>query len=281
MNLNVALKRLIQRAENIPYINRLLHFAFIIRQRLRATATEPHLQDIDCAHIEIPAGANIKVPATLRPAHFANTRLFADRIELIKSLSYLKHPKVAELGVAYGDFSRVIIDELNPAAFHAYDIFRFHEIPIIWGKPSTETLNGLQHKAFYEARFAKEIEAGQVAVFEGDGVTNLAQREDEFYDIIYIDADHRYEFVLRDTKASIKKLKHGGTLIFNDYIMYDHIAGEPYGIVQVVNDLCVKEGWQITHFAFETNMFCDIALRRSQSGNSQVVNQSDNSRVRS
>jgi hypothetical protein len=206
----------------------------------------------------------LKTPATLRPTHFADARIFADRIELIKSLSYLNRPRVAELGVAYGDFSRVIIDALNPAAFHAYDIFPFHDYPVVWGKPTSETLKGLQHRAFYEARFEKEIKSGQVAVFEGDSVTRLAECDDGFYDVIYIDADHHYEGVLRDTIASIRKLKPDGTLIFNDYIMFDHISGVPYGIVQVVNDLCVNEGWQITHFAFETNMFCDIALRRSR-----------------
>jgi hypothetical protein len=206
---------------------------------------------------------NTKFPAKLRPEHVAGARLFADRIELIKSFSYLKNPIIAEIGVAYGDFSQVIIDELNPTAFHAYDIFRFHEYPVVWGKPPSETLNGLHHKTFYEGRFDKKIRSGQVVVFEGDSANRLAECDDEFYDIIYLDADHRYEGVLRDTTVSIRKLKRGGTLIFNDYIMYDHIGGVSYGIVHVVNDLCIHDGWQITHFAFERNMFCDIALRRS------------------
>ncbi len=208
--------------------------------------------------------ADIKLPAKLGPEHVANARLFADRIELIKSFSYLKSPRVAEVGVAFGDFSRVMIDELKPSVFHAYDIFRLHEYPVVWGKPTIETLNGLHHKPFYVARFDKEIRSGQVVTFEGDSSIRLAERDDEFYDIIYLDADHRYEGVLGDTIVSTKKVKPEGTLIFNDYIMYDHIGGTHYGIVQVVNDLCVHDGWRITHFALEPNMFCDIAVRRSQ-----------------
>lgn len=204
----------------------------------------------------------IKWPAKLRSEHLVASRLFADRIELIKSLSYLKNAQVAELGVGFGDFSRVIMDELNPSVFHAYDVFRFHEYPILWGNPSGEKLKGLQHKAFYEARFEKEIRSGKMSVFEGDGATRLTERDDDFYDVVYIDASHDYQAVLRDAAASIRKLKRDGILIFNDYVMYDHLAGEAYGVVQVVNDLCVNDGWQISHFAFEQAMYCDIALRR-------------------
>lgn len=101
-----------------------------------------------------------------------------------------------------------------------------------------------------------------MVVFEGDSATELGQRPDASYDIIYIDADHHYRSVLRDATAAIPKLKPDGLLIFNDYILYDHIAHIPYGIVQVVNDLCVNHGWRITHFAFHQHMFCDVAIRR-------------------
>jgi hypothetical protein len=65
-----------------------------------------------------------------------------------------------------------------------------------------------------------------------------------------------------DAMASIRKLKKDGFLIFNDYIYFDHVAGYHYGIVQVVNDLCVNHGWKITHFAFHQQMFCDIVIQR-------------------
>ena len=102
-----------------------------------------------------------------------------------------------------------------------------------------------------------------MAVFEGD-CDNLNERVDAFYDIIYIDADHHYSSVLRDSVAAIKALKPRGLLIFNDYIMYDHVTHIQYGICHVVNDLCVNQGWRITHFAFHQHMFCDVAVRRAR-----------------
>lgn len=202
------------------------------------------------------------LPYVLKQIHVENARLFADRIEMLRSFSSQKGLTIAEIGVAYGDFSKSILDILNPKSFHAYDIFQFHKVPVICGEKTGNILNGLSHRAFFEKRFAKEIDAGQVLVFEGDSATEMEKREDGTYDIIYIDGDHHYDGVYRDAIVSMMKLKPGGILIFNDYIYFDHIAGYHYGIIQVVNDLCVNHGWEITHFAFHQQMFCDVAIRR-------------------
>ena len=74
---------------------------------------------------------------------------------------------------------------------------------------------------------------------------------------------HIKSYETKDAFASISKLKKNGILIFNDYIMHDHIANYPYGIVQVVNELCVNHDWKITALALESQMFCDVALERS------------------
>ena len=97
----------------------------------------------------------------------------------------------------------------------------------------------------------------------GDGRRFIENVPQPYYDIIYLDADHSYSSVLRDATCAIRKLNPDGLLIFNDYVSYDHLAHTPYGIVHVVNDLCVNQGWKITHFAFEQNMFCDVAIRRA------------------
>ena len=67
----------------------------------------------------------------------------------------------------------------------------------------------------------------------------------------------------RDTEVSIRKLKENGVLVFNDYIICDHVAGVAYGVVPVVNDLCVNHGWKVLFFALQRQLFCDIGLYRN------------------
>ena len=45
----------------------------------------------------------------------------------------------------------------------------------------------------------------------------LRSLPDNYYDLIYIDADHFYESVIHDIKVSIPKLKTGGILAGHDY----------------------------------------------------------------
>jgi hypothetical protein len=46
--------------------------------------------------------------------------------------------------------------------------------------------------------------------------------------------------------------------------MYDHLVGEPYGVVQVVNQILVEEDLRVYGLALERHMFCDIAFRWSR-----------------
>jgi glycosyltransferase involved in cell wall biosynthesis len=229
--------------------------SLILRNKPRFSSTTPPPQ---ASLIKNSAG----LPYILKQIHVEDARLFADRIEMLKSFSSRQGLTIAEIGVAYGDFSESILNILNPKSFHAYDLFQFHNVPVIWGEKTENTLKGLSHRSFYEKRFAKEIDAGQVHVFEGDSATEMEKQEDSTYDIIYIDGDHHYNGVYKDAMVSMRKLKPDGILIFNDYIYFDHIAGYHYGIIQVVNDLCVNHGWKITHFAFHQQMFCDIVIQR-------------------
>jgi hypothetical protein len=96
----------------------------------------------------------------------------------------------------------------------------------------------------------------------GDSAETLPRYEANYFDMIYIDANHFYDAVKVDAELAKVKIKQDGILIFNDYIMYDHIGGWPYGVVQAVNELVTSEDWRVVGFAFEPHMFCDIAIRR-------------------
>jgi Methyltransferase domain len=198
--------------------------------------------------------------AALSKIHVADARLYANRSDALDQLP--KGGIVAEIGVAAGEFSDVILTKLSPRRFDAFDIFRLHEAKFATGLPTAEMFSGMSHLEYYRHRFAPFVDQGVVRVIVGDSVEQLSLQPDASYDVIYIDGDHSYEGVLRDAELASLKLKQDGILIFNDYVMKDCFDDSPYGVVPVVNDFCVNRGWAVVYLALQRHMFCDIALKR-------------------
>jgi hypothetical protein len=188
---------------------------------------------------------------------------------LLSSMRSVKGGVIAEVGVAEGDFSEYLLNELRPKKFVGFDIFTMHEWDRVGGGPwrgiskTNVLLENMTHLDYYKRRFADR--GAQVVIEVGMSSINLKKYPDKTFDLIYIDGDHSYEGVKQDANVAKAKLADNGIIVFNDYIMFDHLNGVPYGVVQAVNELIVSEDWRVCGFSLEKNMFCDIAIRK-QSG---------------
>jgi hypothetical protein len=199
----------------------------------------------------------------LESRHMPDARLFANRNDLIACLTSLRGGVVVEIGVAQGEFSQILLTALEPSRFYALDTFELHLIPMVWGIPTKELLQGKSHLEFYSDRFSSL--GDRLVIKQGLSDESLKTLPDDHFDLIYIDAGHDYDSVKRDAELSRQKLKDDGVLIFNDYIMFDHIRQAPYGVVQVVNEMVVNDGWKVIGLALHHDLFCDIAIVRSDS----------------
>lgn len=193
---------------------------------------------------------------SLEAKYLDNPRIYATREDLISSMWSVKDGVIAEVGVAEGEFSEFLLNECRPRRFVAFDIFTMHESPR-FGRSWFDNMTQLD---YYKRRFADR--GAQVAIEVGMSHITLAKYPDKSFDLIYIDADHSYEAVRQDASIAKIKLADKGMLVFNDYIMFDHLGGVAYGVVQAVNEFIVREDWRVCGFSLERNMFCDIAIRR-------------------
>ncbi len=150
----------------------------------------------------------------LQDEHLRNCQVVADRISMLELLP--KQGVVAEVGVAYGDFSQEILARTQPTELHLIDL-----------------------EQRWADRFADRSD--QVQIHLGDSSETLATFPDGYFDWIYIDADHSYEMVKRDTEVAKRKIKSGGLLVFNDYTVYDAFLAMPYGVPKTVHELCREE----------------------------------------
>jgi hypothetical protein len=128
----------------------------------------------------------------------------------------------AEIGVHQGDFSKQILDTIEPAKLHLIDPWKHMDADVYkeaWY--GGQVANGqrdmdLRHQGVIE-RFRPEIGSGQVEVHRAFSNEASAVFADHYFDWIYIDGNHLYEFVKNDLESYWPKVKAGGFLAGDDY----------------------------------------------------------------
>jgi predicted O-methyltransferase YrrM len=162
-----------------------------------------------------------------------------DRLALLERLP--KGGVVAEVGTLHGEFAREILRITEPQELHLID----HE-----AHPDVVTLteeSSLRDRVRFHHR---------------DSAEALQAFPDRYFDWIYIDAQHAYDGVKRDIDVARCKVKDGGLLVFNDYIVWSYVEMEPYGVVAAVNELCTEDKWEMIYLALPSHMYCDVALKK-------------------
>jgi Methyltransferase domain len=165
-----------------------------------------------------------------RIKNLAQRRLFGERLSieadhagrerLLQAMP--RHAVCAEIGVWEGDFSRRMLDRTQPAKLHMIDPWRYeqdisYKDSLYGGQIGGSQANLDNIYARVCERFASEVASGQVLIHRGDSHTVGEQFEDEYFDWIYIDGNHLYEFAIRDLHLYHRKIKPGGFLTGDDY----------------------------------------------------------------
>jgi predicted O-methyltransferase YrrM len=168
--------------------------------------------------------------------HLRHCVVVPERTALLEQLP--KGGVVAEVGTLHGEFAREILRVVEPDELHLID----HEI-----HPDVREL---------------ATQSARLRVHHADSVEALTAFPDEYFDWIYIDAQHGYDGVKRDIDVARRKIRRDGLLVFNDYIIWSYAEMQPYGVVPAVNELCVQVGWEIAYLALPAHMYGDVAVRR-------------------
>ncbi len=199
------------------------------------------------------------------PSHlFKDARLFAGRYDLLAwILPNIKGGTFCEIGVATGIFSSFMVENGHPSAFYSIDTFALDQLDTLWGRPITEVLEGKSHYQYYCDRM-KAVAAPygtEFHVHQGFSFDVLSNVPDRSCDLVYIDAEHSYKAVQKDTTEALRIVKDGGVIVFNDYTKFDVIGNQPYGVVDAANEFISKHNLRVLGLGLEKNMFCDLAVR--------------------
>jgi hypothetical protein len=192
--------------------------------------------------------ADKQVPQVdLKEQHIQNLKTLLNREDLLKHLP--KNTTVAEIGVDRGEFSEMILEVTSPKKLHLIDAWE-------GGKYNRE----LKH--LVEQKFSREIANGSIVLNVGLSTTILATMPDAYFDWVYLDTDHSYAITRQELNALKNKVKPGGIIAGHDYISYDFIGHNRYGVIEAVHKFCVNEHWEIIYLTAETNQYRSYAIRK-------------------
>ncbi len=162
-------------------------------------------------------------------------KIFNNRNEMICSLN--KNMVIAEIGVFKGEFSKYIIDVLEPKELHLIDIFEGMMCSgdkdgnnIIWIDIGNE---------FIKLRETYSNQSN-IHIHKGRSSDILSQFPDSYFDMIYIDADHSYNGTMSDLMLAKNKVKKDGIISGHDYTrsMFP-------GVVDAVDNFCKMHDLEI------------------------------------
>lgn len=186
-----------------------------------------------------------------------NARVMANREDVLKE--FPKNAIVAEVGVAFGDFSKKILNEMCPKKFYAIDVFDDNTTGF-WGRNLFQEVN-MTHFEWYKNEFKQEINKGIVETKKGLSWECLAQFPDCYFDYVYLDAAHDYSNVKKDVEELKRVVKPGGIIQFNDYIFFDHVAKIYYGTMPVINTFINETKSEVLYYCLSLSGFDDIVIK--------------------
>ncbi len=181
----------------------------------------------------------------VQPRHLENAQLLTDRSELLRRLP--RGAVVAEVGVNQGDFSQEILDLAQPQRLHLIDPWeseRYHD--------------GLMNKV--RDRFRLQLDSGQVVLHRGYSTTELPQFEPGYFDWVYIDTTHTYDTTAQELEICRSRVKPDGIIAGHDYVTGNWESHFRYGVVEAVNEFCVRHDWQFIYLTHETHRHLSFAI---------------------
>lgn len=163
--------------------------------------------------------------------------IFETREEFIKTLP--KNIKVAEIGVFKGDFSKFLFECINPSELYLIDIFEGY------AGSGDKDGNNMQFTILEEEHklLTKYFEGNKnVHIIKGYSSVKLNSFENDFLDLVYIDASHEYQDVKSDLNISYNKVKNDGFICGHDY----NESRFP-GVYRAVNEFCGEKNLEIKY----------------------------------
>lgn len=160
-----------------------------------------------------------------------------------------EYSKVAELGVLYGGFSQEIMDVIKPLELVLIDSWDGH---IVSGDVNGNNVLPYHGDELFICVTSRFKNTSNVKIFRNKS-EKILNFENDYFDFIYIDADHSYDSVKSDLENSFLKLKNGAFLAGHDYDINSSKTNNTYdfGVKRAVDEFCEIYNQQIDYICMD------------------------------
>ncbi len=130
----------------------------------------------------------------------------------------------AEIGVWKGEFSSVLLEALNPKELYLIDPWTFQsEFPErMFGGSVAKSQTDMDD--IHDSVITRFADCLNVKIRRGYSRDVIKEFPEAFFDFVYIDGNHYYEFVLEDLRNCYSRIRCDGVLCGDDFDW-----GEPDG----------------------------------------------------
>lgn len=156
-----------------------------------------------------------------------------------------KNSICAEIGVWKGGFSKRIIKHVTPSKLHLIDPWKYQTSfgQRLYGGLVAQNQEDMDK--IYQNVVNKFAKKSYVQIHREFSDKVFSSFEDEYFDWVYVDGNHNYEFVMQDLRNFALKIKKDGFLTGDDYLWTSPELNGDQPVSRAVNDF-IKEDKNFT-----------------------------------
>ncbi len=185
----------------------------------------------------------------LDTCNIQNCKLVKDRLFMLEEIAAgASGWKMAELGVAFGEFSEQLLKICSPKKLYLIDCWNSER----FGAGA----------ALVRQKFKREIEEGCVEIMQEYSIEGLEKFMDDELDLAYIDTVHDYEMTKKELELCERKVKTGGYICGHDYAKFNVYSRYDYGVYDAVNEFAVNRGYEFIYLTMEKHGLQSFCIRK-------------------
>jgi hypothetical protein len=130
-----------------------------------------------------------------------------------------KRSVCAEIGVFWGEFSRLIVKLVEPKQLHLIDPWKYQG-DALFARSNYGSQRGQSQErmdTIYQRVVRKFGGRPNIKIHRSPSLECVHLFPDNYFDWIYVDGDHQYEGVKKDLEMYYNKVKPGGFVAGDDY----------------------------------------------------------------